>query len=57
MATVYCSASMNLMNEKFLDVMFIGTTLLAVGHQIFMRGMDSECFEAPEWNEAAEAGE
>jgi len=37
--------------------MFIGTALLAVGYQIFMRWMDSDCFEVPEWNGAAEAGE
>ena len=60
--------SQPLTNEEFMDGMFIGifngifigifigTTLRAAGYLIFMRWMDSDCFDVTEWQSVAEAG-
>jgi hypothetical protein len=57
-----------LTNEEFMDGMFVGifigifmgifmgTTLRAVWHLIFLRWMDSDCFDVTEWKSVAEAG-
>ena len=52
-----------LTNETFMDGMFVsifmgilvGTTLRAAGYLIFMRWMDSDCFDVTEWQSVAEA--
>ena len=56
--------SQPLTNEKFMDGMFvgtfmdifIGTPLRTAGYLIFMRWMDSDCFDVTEWKSGAEGG-
>lgn len=37
-----------------MDGIFIGTTLRAAGYLTFMRWIDSDCFDASEWESIAE---
>jgi hypothetical protein len=43
-------------SEKSMDGIFISTSLLAVGQQIFLHWLDRDCCEVSAWNGAAEAG-
>jgi hypothetical protein len=48
--------SQPLTNEGFRDGIFIGTTLRAAWYLIFMRRLNSDCFDVNEWQCIAEAG-
>ena len=46
------------MDGKFVSIfmgILVGTTLRAAGYLIFMRWMDSDCFDVTEWQSVAEA--